>query len=312
MSKKLYQWNYEIEGLIPEQVRLKRKLWLKKDEILLEKKNEKLFAYVLGKEDDRGDERVVPYLWMSCLISNNAPELSGGSGASLASPDELGTVPLITATVSVSLPDVAVGDIEQYAPKFLRFIGKLHDKYIDVVKENDFLAIALDYFYEAEKKFVYNNEGFISAMISMEALFNEGPSDIKYKLSHRAAFLLGLSGLDSLEAFEKLKVFYNNRSKLVHGVGNLKHDPDRYLVSMYTRRALIIFMILLKNNNRRSKSVKKRKIEILREIDYAMLVKDRSKSLKNEITKGLKDFNLKIPRTFEGKIEGRDYRVTAW
>lgn len=308
MSKKLYQWNYEIEGLIPEQVRLKRKLWLKKDEILLEKKNEKLFAYVLGKEDDRGEQRVVPYLWMSCLISSNAPELSGGSGASLASPDELGTVPLITATVSVSLPDVAVGDIEQYVPKFLRFIGKLHDKYIDVVKENDFLAIALDYFYEAEKKFVYNNEGFISAMISMEALFNEEPSDIKYKLSHRAAFLLGLSGLDSLEAFEKLKVFYNNRSKLVHGGGNLKHDPDRYLVSMYTRRALIIFMILLKNNNRRSKSVKKRKIEILREIDYAMLDEDRSKSLKNEITKGLKDFNLKIPRTFEG----RDYRVTAW
>lgn len=308
MSKKLYQWNYVIEGLIPEQVRLKRKLWLKKDEILLEKKNEKLFAYVLGKEDDRGEQRVVPYLWMSCLISSNAPELSGGSGASLASPDELGTVPLITATVSVSLPDVAVGDIEQYAPKFIRFIGKLHDKYIDVVKENDFLAIALDYFYEAEKKFVYNNEGFISAMISMEALFNEEPSDIKYKLSHRAAFLLGLSGLDSLEAFEKLKVFYNNRSKLVHGGGNLKHDPDRYLVSMYTRRAMIIFMILLKNNNRRSKSVKKRKIEILREIDYAMLDEDRSKSLKNEITKGLKDFNLKIPRTFEG----RDYRVTAW
>lgn len=312
MSKKLYQWNYEIEGLIPEQVRLKRKLWLKKDEILLEKKNEKLFAYVLGKEDDRGEQRVVPYLWMSCLISSNAPELSGGSGASLASPDELGTVPLITSTVSVSLPDVAVGDIEQYAPKFLRFIGKLHDKYIDIVKENDFLAIALDYFYEAEKKFVYNNEGFISAMISMEALFNEGPSDIKYKLSHRAAFLLGLSGLDSLVAFEKLKVFYNNRSKLVHGGGNLKHDPDRYLVSMYTRRALIIFMILLKNSNRRSKSVKKRKIEILREIDNAMLDEDRSKSFKNEITKGLKDFNLKIPRTFEGKIEGRDYRVTAW
>jgi hypothetical protein len=146
----------------------------------------------------------------------------------------------------------------------------------------------------------------------MEALFNEGPSDIKYKLSHRAAFLLGLSGLDSLKAFEKLKVFYNNRNKLVHGGGNLKHDPDRYLISMYTRRALIIFMILLKNNNRRSKSVKKRKIEILREIDYAMLDEDRSKSLKNEITKGLKDFNLKIPRTFEGKIEGRDYRVTAW
>jgi hypothetical protein len=312
MSKKLYQWNYEIKGLIPEQVRLKRKLWLKKDEILLQKKNKKLLAYVLSKENDSGEQRVFPYLWMSCLISSNAPELSEESCTFLASPDELGKVPLYTATVSVSLPDVEVGDIEQYAPKFLRFIGKLHDRYIDIVKENDFLKIALKYFYEAEKKFVYNNEGFISAMISMEALFSEGSSDIKYKLSHRAAFVLGLSGLDSLETFKKLKVFYKNRSKLIHGEEILKHDPDRFLVSKYTRRALIIFMILLKNNKRLSISVKKRKEEILQEIDNAMLDKDIRKSLKNEISKGLKDFNLKIPRTFEGEIEGRNYRVTAW
>jgi len=293
---------------------LRRKLWLKKDEILLEKKNKKLFAYVLGKENNSGEERAVPYLWMSCLISSNVPELSEVSGTYLKSPDELGRKPLLTATVSVStvLPDEVVEDIEQYAPIFLRFIGKLHDKYIDIVKENNFLTIALDYFYEAEKKFVYNNEGFISAMISMEALFNEGPSDIKYKLSHRAAFVLGLSGLEASETFEKLKVFYNNRSSLVHGVGSLKHDPNRSLISKYTRRALIIFMILLKNNNRRSISREKRKKEILREIDYAMFDEDSRKSLKNEISKGLRDFNLKIPRKFEGEIDGRDYRVTAW
>jgi len=310
MIKKLYQWNYTIEGLIPEQVRLKRKFWLKKGEILLKKKKTKLFAYVLGTEYDRGEQRIVPYMWMSCLISSNTPELSGGSGASLKSLDELGTMPMIVGKLSDSLPDAMAEVIQPYAPKFLRFIGKLHDKYIDVVNENNFLAIALDYFYDAEKKFVYSNEGFISAMISMEALFNEGDSDIKYKLSHRAAFLLGLTGLNSFEAFENLKVFYNARSKLVHGGVKLNDDTDTYLVSRYTKRALVIFMILLKNNERRSK--KDRKRNILQEIDYAMLDEDRSKSLKNEITKGLEDFKLKIPRTFERNIGSEYYRVTVW
>ena len=101
------------------------------------------------------------------------------------------------------MPEEAVVDIENYAHKFVGFIGKLHDKYIDVVSENEFIQIALDYFYEAEKKFVYSNEGFINAIISMEALFNEASTDLKYKLSHRAAFLLGLSDIDPIEAFEK-------------------------------------------------------------------------------------------------------------
>lgn len=311
---KLYQWNFEIDGLIPNQVQLKRKLWLKKGEILLKKKRGKLFAYVLGDGEDQAkcEQMVIPYLWMSCLISNNAPELGGGSRVSLSSAEELGTKPVLSASFSIRLPEDAVGQIEHYAPKFLKFIGKLHDKYIDVVNENEFLAIALNYFYEAEKKFIYSNEGFISAVISMEALFNEGPSDIKYKLSHRAAFLLGLYGLDPLEAFDKIKGFYNKRSKLVHGGGVLAHDPDRYLVSKYTRRALIIFLILLKKSERRDQSAKQRKIKILKEIDYAMLDANKRKFLKKEITKGMKDFKLNIPRTYEGEGDNGEYRVTAW
>ena len=313
MSKMPFQWNYEIKGLIPEPVRLKRKIWLKRREILLEKKNKTLYAFVLGMESDHGEEKIVPYLWISCLISRNAPEITGGSGSSLKSPNELGTKPILKVTISSrNLPELAVGDIEHYAPKFLRFLSKLHDKYVNVIKENDFLAIALNYFWEAEKKSIYNNEGLISAMISMEALFNDGPSDIKYKLSHRAAFLLGLSGLDPIEAFKKLKEFYDNRSSLVHSGSNLKYDADRYLVSKYAGRSLKIFMILLKNSNRQSQSAKKRKTEVLLEIDHAMLSLDSSRSLKKEIIKGMNDFNLKIPRTFEGNDEGRDYRVTAW
>lgn len=149
-------------------------------------------------------------------------------------------------------------------------------------------------------------------MISLESLFNEGHSDITYKISHRAGFLLGLCDIDSVKAFEKLKTFYNHRSQLVHGNGATAHDPDRYLVSHYTRKAIIIFLILLNNSERQSIGKNKRKKEILKEIDYAMFDGNRRKSLKQEIKKGMNDFKLKIPRTFEGSGKNGNYRTTAW
>lgn len=314
MTSKLYQWSFIIKGLIPDQVKLKRNLWLKEGELLLEKKGDHLNAYLLGDENGFNKaEKIAAYLKICCLISNNAPDLEGGSGASLKAKEELGTKPTIFASVKTAIPEEAIAQVERYADKFIIFIGKLHDRYAHVVEENEFIEIALDYFYEAEKKFVYNNEGFISAVISMEALFNEGPSDIKYKLSHRAAFLLGLCDIDPIEAFEKLKDFYNKRSKLVHGGSTRPHDPGRYLVSRYTRKSIIIFMILLDDDRRRSINKNKRKTEILREIDEAMLDPRLRNSLRKEIRRGLRNFKLNIPRTFEGEWKhGDDYRITVW
>lgn len=314
MKNQLFQWNFVIKGLIPDQVKLKRKVWLKKGELLLEKNGDELHAYLLGDDTHaiNNEEKIAAYLKISCLISNNAPGLEGGTGVSLKSKEELGKKPRLFASIKSVLPEEALVGIESYAHKFIEFIGKLHDKYTDVVSGNKFIEIALDYFYEAEKKFVYSNEGFISAVISLEALFNEGPSDIKYKLSHRAAFLLSLCDIEPIEAFDKLKDFYDKRSKLVHGGGTLTHDPDRYLVSKYTRLSIILFMILLNDEKRRIIGKNKRQTEILKEIDRAMLNKDMRNSLKKEIRKGLKNFKLTIPRTFEGEGKHGHYRITAW
>ncbi|MCD4780420.1 MAG: hypothetical protein K8S27_07735 [Candidatus Omnitrophica bacterium] len=313
-AKLLYQWNFIISGLIPKQVKLKRKIWLKKGELLLDKKGDDLHVYLLGNENREtcDEKKIMPYLWMSSLITNNSAELTNGGGSSITSEDELGTKSILSCAISTHMPEEAVKEIEKHTYKFLGYIGRLHDKYINVINENKFLLIALDYFHDAEKKFVYNDEGFISAMISLESLFNEGPSDIKYKLSHRAGFLLGMCDIDSVDAFEKLKLFYNHRSKLVHGEGATTYDPDRYLVSHYTRKAIIIFLILLNNSERQSIGKNKRKQAILKEIDYAMFDSKRRKALEQEIKKGLKDFKLKIPRTFEGAGENGDYRTTAW
>ena len=314
MENQLFQWGFVIRGLIPSEVKLKRKVWLKRGEILLDKKGGKLHAYLLGDESDAGknEEKLAPYLWMSCLVSNKSPDLEGGGGVSIGAKEELGTKPVGSMSIGIGLPDEAAAEIEHHAHKFLGFIGKLHDKYIDVVSENRFIEIALDYFYEAKKKFVHSDEGFISAMISMEALYNEGPSDIKYKLSHRAAFLLSLCEIEPIESFENLKDLYNKRSKLVHGDVSLTRDPDRHLISNYTRKSIIVFLILLRSEVRRKIGKNKRKINILKEIDYAMLDEDKRKSLKREISKGLKDFKLTVPRIFEGKGENGDYRIIPW
>jgi len=310
----LYQWNFKISNLLPNQVKLKRKLWLKKGEILLEKKEEDIHVYLLGTDDRTTcDERKIsPYLWISSLITNNSTELSNAGGCSISSADKLGTGRMLSCSVNMEIPDEAVTDIEKYAHKFIGHIARLHDNYIDVINDNQFISIALDYFHDAENKFVYNDEGFISAMISLESLFNEGSSDIKYKLSHRAAFLLGLGDINSIEAFEKLKVFYNHRSNLVHAGSTNPYDPDRHLVSSYTRKAITIFLILLSSNSRKTINKKTRKESILKEIDHAMLDQDKCKLLKQEVRKGLNDFKLKIPRSFEGSGKHGDYRITAW
>lgn len=305
MKKQLFQWNFVIKGLIPHQVRLNRKVWLKEGELLLDKKGDTLHAYLLGNDKSafENEGKIVPYLWVSSLVSSNALDLEGGGGVSIGSKEELGTEPShsISVSTSLSLPEEAVRDI-----------GKLHDKYISIISENEFIEIALDYFYEAERKSVRSNEGFISAVISMEALFNEGPTDIKYKVSHRAAFLLSLCEIDPIEAFEKLKGFYKKRSTLVHGGGSLSHDPDRYLVSRYTRKSIVVFLILLKNEERRRIGKKDRKASLLKEIDCAMLDENKRKSLKKEISRGLRDFKLPVPTAFEGEGENGNYRVTAW
>jgi hypothetical protein len=314
VKNQLWQRNFIISGLIPDQVKLKRKIWLKKGEVLLDKKGDQLYAYVLGDDRDwsQNEERITAYLRFCSLISTKAADVESRGATGIRLKEELGTGRVISASVTSRLPEEAVADVENYAHRFIGFIGRLHDKYINVVAENEFMEIALDYFYEAQRKFVYSNEGFISAVISLEALFNEGPADIKYKLAHRAAFLLGLCDVEPMEAFEKLKGFYNNRSKLVHGGGPIPHDPDRNLVSRYTRQSIIIFLILLRNEERRKIARNRRKSETLKEIDYAMLNEQKRSVLKKEINNGLKDFRLTIPRTFEGEGKHGKYRVTPW
>jgi hypothetical protein len=314
MKKEKYQWHYEINGLIPKEVRLRRKIWLRNGSLVLEKKGEQLNAFLLGDDNSQNhiDDEVVRYLSMSCLISHNSPDLISKGGCSLRSVKEFGKKSPISASITISkyIPYGTIPEIEKYAPEFIRTIKKVCDKYVGVVQSNGFLSMALDYFYDGRKK-VYEDEGFMNTMISLESLLNEGTSDIKYKISCRLALLLGLCGLNDIEVFENTKKIYNYRSRLVHGDRPKKNDSDIYLGRDYVRRAIIAIMILLKNESRQN-LLNNRKVKILEEIDHAILDEKRRKILEREIKIGLKDFKLKIPRYFEAEEDGKKYGATVW
>src|SRR5690606_19007408 len=136
------------------------------------------------------------------------------------------------------------------------------------------------------------DEGFLCAVICLEALFNEGPSDISYKISHRAAFLIGILEGNGADIFEDLKRIYRHRNSLVHGQGasSGRSKDSTYKVERYARRSLIIFLILLQQKQRKGIGGKKRKQELLREIDHAMLDSERTEQLRKEIERGMGAF----------------------
>lgn len=313
-ARNVISWDYVIDGLLEKQVKLKKRVWLKQDELVIDKKGDSLHVYVLGDHEGYNyDEMDInAYLWVASLLTHKSSNLLCNGGSSINSKKEFGQPSGTIAVSQVIFDEAAAKAIGENAHLFLNFIRDAHDKYINVINSNKFIRISLEFIHDSQKKHVTEDDGFISAMISLESLFNESPSDIRHKLSHRAAFLLGFCGYEPTEVFENLKKLYNERSQLVHGTGNAKLEAERSLAATYTKKAIIIFLILLNNDNRMKIGDKKRKIEILKEVDYAMFDLGKREKLKNEIIKGLAHFEMKVQRTYEGQGKYGYYKVTAW
>lgn len=63
----------------------------------------------------------------------------------------------------------------------------------------------------------YWDDIIIDYMIALESLLSNSDQEIKYKISLRAAYLLNENPSDRPRTFEIMKVFYDLRSKIVHG-----------------------------------------------------------------------------------------------
>lgn len=80
----------------------------------------------------------------------------------------------------------------------------------------DFLQLAFDSFnlsYEIHNP----NLLFLCLMISMEAMFNLGPSEIAFQISRNTAVLLGKDKNDAEQIFKNMKELYKKRNHIIHG-----------------------------------------------------------------------------------------------
>jgi hypothetical protein len=319
MKDQLKQWIFYIDNLLPDKVKLKEQIWLKEDELLLEKSDETLYVFLADVDSFEHEKKIKTYLYFTVLFTHRIPILKGGNtGFRIESGDKLGTAefPKLNSITSSSkwsnYPDELIKQVEESAVNFIEFIRDFHNQFIDIVNENDFLEISLEYFYGFQFKYLYKSIGLIDAMISLEALLNEGGSAIRYKVSLRSAFLLGLLGEDSSIAFEEMKTFYSQRSNIVHGDGNIPYIENGSLLTKYLKELIKIFLILLENDERRQGSRKKRKKRLLSEIDNAMLNLDERERLRKEINEGLELFEMPCPKLFEVKKGGSMYKLHFW
>lgn len=80
---------------------------------------------------------------------------------------------------------------------------------------------------------------FLSLMIAMETLFNQGGNEIGYSLSRNACVLLGEKREQSEEIFREIKQLYSKRSKMVHRGESKKITQENLLrLRWFVREAI--------------------------------------------------------------------------
>lgn len=100
-----------------------------------------------------------------------------------------------------------------------------------------FLKLAFDNF---ENSYQIQNEclSFLSLMVSLEILFNEGQQGSTYKISRGVAVLIGRKQGSSMEIYKDMKKLYGKRSKFLHeGKVNIIEE-DLTKLRNYVREAI--------------------------------------------------------------------------
>jgi hypothetical protein len=171
-------------------------------------------------------EKALTYFGLLSLVPVFIPKVQSVSTIRLHDPKSLGRNVHTQSvhgnlTIRWNRKDNAEKAKEEYK-LFLDSTKRLIDKYGNLNNRLPFLRISSEYCYQARINQDVAGGSFIDAMVSLEALLNEDPNDIKFKLSIRGDFILGLNGFDTRTTFHRLKELYNLRSSIVHGS---KKDP---------------------------------------------------------------------------------------
>jgi hypothetical protein len=282
-------------------------------EILLKHDTKEISAYVvmenkLRKEieadnqakrdfESKAEMVIQSYFKLCSLITKSVPQATLEASHSLESKDRAGKY--VTSKEMRFLYDLLPTDADKkevtsQLRNFLNDTKRIYNKYLPVIDKFPFLKIATDFFYKSKLNFDYTNGQFMEAVISLEALFNEDPSDVIYKIRLRTAFILGLVGYRSIDVSNDLKDIYSKRNSLFHGKKDVKinlHDVG--IIQEYVRKSIVSFCILC--NNRLGQDSQIKKEGLLNEIDDAIIDASKSDEMRKELVEGIKDFQLNIP-----------------
>jgi hypothetical protein len=194
------------------------------------------------------------YLEICSLISNIIPSISldtSGTGT-IKSGDKIGKS---RVTKEVRLPYLHIPSPEQkerVSQDFMTFLGgakKVLGKYVKLIRKYQSLQLATEYAYTSRLSIELKNypiqkhqelRAFIDTMISLEALFNESPGDISFKLASRCSFVLGLAGFSAGKIFKDLTTAYTKRNNIVHG--KKRESLDRQFIGQiqtYAKEAVV-------------------------------------------------------------------------
>lgn len=153
--------------------------------------------------------------------------------------------------------------LDEFNPKILVESVMPHYSLLNE-KGNEYLKIALEYLLLARFE-EFAEFKILNCMVTLEALFSRSGdnTEIGYKISNRAATLLGKDQAHRIELRKEIKELYNLRSRIIHGDPlELSHDAFSSLF-IWCNDAITRFLTLAKKHDNHNK--------IIERIDDAMI-----------------------------------------
>jgi len=243
--------------------------------------------------EERGPEQEVSDIaTIYSLVTGHSFSVAPGGASGLESLQQLGRGQRIKMVLSTE-PVYSKEDLQRHSDKLIASLEKTRNvwgRVRQILAKKDFLRLALFYYYRSGLHGAAFLERcldavFIDAVIGLEALYNDGPQDIAYKLAARAALVLSCSEQrDQQNRFSRLKELYKKRNNIIHGKKreHVRWD-DYHEVRQYLRNSLRSCLSL---------GLEKDKEQILSLVDKALIELMARQELTSAIQNGLLHLGL--------------------
>jgi hypothetical protein len=214
------------------------------------------------------------------LLSGFPMHFEHSGSNSLRSRDDFGKPSPITGKIKieVSYPKDRLEEYQhQLMDKWQRtkvLWSKVHARLRE--RNGQFLRVAVFYHYQScLPPDIPLEEAFVNAAIGLEALFNESPQDIAYKLALRGALVLSFSG-ETENCFQTLKELYKLRNNIVHGTGETIEYAQHLKIKKLLAKSIKACLPL---------GLERNKPEVIELIDKALIEPKAREELRTEIDK---------------------------